>query len=169
MKDQTLPPMAFGAFNAGSGWSPDVVFSPWTGLSELNAWHWVEAQNNTWIQIILSLNTHYLSSDLSAHLRDCPLDRLFLFFRQPHGHLLAASHGKHHSHSHLDLRRIDPTVTSPDVQSWKKFNCSNSTDILIAQCCQQLHARYGGWQEIPETSKEMILNGSRCVRCARVQ
>ena len=47
------------------------------------------------------------------------------------------------------------------VDAWEKYNCSYSTDVLIAQSCQQLHAKYGGWQQIPEGTQELVLNGSR--------
>ena len=118
-------------------------------------------QGKQWMQAALGLNTQTVSAELLSLLHGAPKDRIFMFFRQPHGHMIAASHGKYHSESDRDLSKINPLVSPPNVNEWKKISCDNSTDVLIAQSCKQLLAKYGGWDRIPAQATEMTLNGSR--------
>ena len=115
LQDIEAPAATLWARNMGSGWHSDIHFSPHTGLAEVVAWHWIRAQNDTWFEVLMSLNMHTISDELADHLRAKPRDRLFIFFRQPHGHLLGASHGKFFSHSHIDLRQINPIQNPPQV------------------------------------------------------
>eukprot|EP00670_Eutreptiella_braarudii_P001866 CAMPEP_0174300084 /NCGR_PEP_ID=MMETSP0809-20121228/58261_1 /TAXON_ID=73025 ORGANISM="Eutreptiella gymnastica-like, Strain CCMP1594" /NCGR_SAMPLE_ID=MMETSP0809 /ASSEMBLY_ACC=CAM_ASM_000658 /LENGTH=833 /DNA_ID=CAMNT_0015405617 /DNA_START=163 /DNA_END=2664 /DNA_ORIENTATION=+ len=156
-----LPPAAFMTKNAGSGWADDLSFSEYSGQVEVNAWQWIEAANNTWMQVIVSLNTQTISQELKGLLTDSPKDRLFMFFRRPHGHMIAASHGIFHSESARDLSKINPIENPPKVSEWKMIACNISTDVVVREACEGLYKIYGGWDRIPALNTEMTLNGSR--------
>eukprot|EP00667_Euglena_gracilis_P019368 EG_transcript_20738 len=104
MTNITVPQTYFSGQFAPSGWDKDLGFNPYTGQIELGRWQWFPAQNDTWLQASLSLNAQTISAELRSQLDGYPDDRLVIFFRQPHGHMITASHGKFFSHSDVDSR-----------------------------------------------------------------
>eukprot|EP00667_Euglena_gracilis_P007546 EG_transcript_7625 len=139
-------------------YSRDLYANPYSGLVELVFVHNVHA-NNQQFTIGFGLNTQALSDELLAQLGDQPNDRLFLFFRETHGHLIAASHGKYFSLSDVDLRHSNPLANPPNLSAYVFYTCLNSTDALILEGCQKLLTAYSDWRLIPEAHQEMALAG----------
>eukprot|EP00667_Euglena_gracilis_P010301 EG_transcript_10481 len=135
----------------------DLYVSPYSGQVVLTFVHNLQF-NNKQYAIGFGLNSQSMSDELRAQL-DEPTDRLFLFFRQPHGHLLAASHGKYFSRSDVDQRYTNPLVNPPNLSQYVFYTCFNSTDALIAEGCRKMYAPYGDWTLIPESRQETVLEG----------
>eukprot|EP00668_Euglena_longa_P047106 GGOE01062907.1.p1 GENE.GGOE01062907.1~~GGOE01062907.1.p1 ORF type:complete len:845 (-),score=261.53 GGOE01062907.1:829-3159(-) len=144
-----------------SGWMNVMRFNPYTGQVELSLQQNLEAQNGTWIQPDISVSASTVSDELRSQLSETPNDRLVLFFRQPHGYMIAASHGKYFSHSDMDRRFINPLVNPPNISAYRLWTCLQSNDALIQEACQQLYDTYGSWVAIPALHLEMVLNGQR--------
>eukprot|EP00667_Euglena_gracilis_P026084 EG_transcript_31090 len=92
---ETLPSEKFVLDNAPNGWLNTMRFNQYTGQVELCIRHWLPAQNGTWVQPFISIGASTISDELKSQLSGSPQDRLVLFFRQPHGYMIAASHGKY--------------------------------------------------------------------------
>eukprot|EP00667_Euglena_gracilis_P019401 EG_transcript_20785 len=149
LSSTTLPAADYPMKNDPSGWGTALYFNPWDGQVELSAWQWLPAQNNTWLQPYISISASTISDELAQELSGAPDDRLVLFFRQPHGYMIAASHGKYWSDSDVDRRHIFPVTNPPNISAYRLWNCTSSTDALIQQACQQLFATYRSWTAIP--------------------
>eukprot|EP00667_Euglena_gracilis_P002591 EG_transcript_2595 len=141
------------------GWDTSLAFNLYSGQVQLSAWHWLPAQNHTWVQVSLSVSAETISGALRAQLGNASDDRLVLFFRQPHGYMIAASHGKFYSHSDVDRRYINPLTNPPNLTAYRLWTCLESDDALIRQACQQLFAVYQSWPAIPSLSRELALGG----------
>eukprot|EP00667_Euglena_gracilis_P014858 EG_transcript_15430 len=157
----TYPAGALAMPFAPSGWDKTLGFNAYTGQVQFSKWYWLPAQNDTWIQVSVSVSAETISADLKDQLSDSPDDRLVMFFRQPHGYMIAASHGKFYSHSDVDRRYINPLTNPPNLTAYHLWTCLQSTDALIQQACQQLYATYQSWTAIPEQRQEMELAGQR--------
>eukprot|EP00667_Euglena_gracilis_P013478 EG_transcript_13911 len=144
-----------------NGWDTTLGFNPYSGQVQFSNWYWLAAQNDTWIQVSLSISAETLSEELKQQLSDTPGDRLVLFFRQPHGYMIAASHGKFYSHSDVDRRYINPLTNPPNISAYHLWNCLQSDDALIQQACQQLYSMYQSWPAIPELRQETSLGGQQ--------
>eukprot|EP00667_Euglena_gracilis_P004231 EG_transcript_4249 len=141
-----------------NSFSRDLFVNPYSGQVEITFAHNVQVGNQQFA-VGFGLNSQSLSEELRAQLGGHPADRLFLFFRRPHGHLIAASHGKYFSLSDVDLRFSDPVANPPNVSAYVLYTCLNSTDPLIVDGCQKLIAPYNDWTLIPESRQEMVLQG----------
>eukprot|EP00667_Euglena_gracilis_P019166 EG_transcript_20487 len=139
---------------APAGWDTQLSFDTLSGQVQLTRWEWMQAQNNTRVQISLSISAETLSDELRQQLSDAPSDRLVLFFREPHGYMIAASHGKYWSDSDVDRRHINPLTNPPNISAYRLWNCMQSNDALISQACQQLYAQYQSWTAIPALRQE---------------
>eukprot|EP00668_Euglena_longa_P037263 GGOE01047971.1.p1 GENE.GGOE01047971.1~~GGOE01047971.1.p1 ORF type:complete len:832 (-),score=297.86 GGOE01047971.1:526-3021(-) len=146
-----------------SGWDKDLGFNQFSGQVNIGLWAWVAAQNNTWLQASISLNAQTMSQELASQLGgNTTQDRLFIFFRQPHGHLLAASHGKFYSQSDVDRRYVNPLTNPINMSAYYRYTCIDSNDERIHQSCVQLYAMYqNNWTAIPALQTEMLLGGNR--------
>eukprot|EP00667_Euglena_gracilis_P017820 EG_transcript_18836 len=122
------------------GWDKQLSFNAYSGQVELTRWVWLRAQNDTMVQVSLAVTAETLSAGLADQLSGSPDDRLVLFFRQPHGYMIAASHGKYWSDSDVDRRDINPLTNPPNISAYRLWNCMQSNDALISQACQQLYA-----------------------------
>lgn len=144
-------------------WYQDLEFSALSGQLQILIWEWVPAGNNTWMQMTLAVNSGTISTELQEILNTTgsPGDRLFMFFTQPHGHLMAASHGKYHSHSDQNLQITNPLADPPQVHLWQRYTCLNSTDEYILAACKQLIAEYKEFPAIPAGNKDMTLKDRR--------
>eukprot|EP00667_Euglena_gracilis_P002463 EG_transcript_2463 len=157
----TIPWTASTMTYVPSQWETKLSFSAYSGLVQLTRWEWIPAQNNTMVQVSVSIDAATLSDELQEQLGDAPNDRLVLFFRQPHGYMAAASHGKYWSESDIDRRYISTITNPPNISNFKLWNCIQSTDALISQACRQLYAQYQSWPAIPAQRQEMVLSGQR--------
>eukprot|EP00667_Euglena_gracilis_P014472 EG_transcript_14991 len=144
-----------------NGWLPTMAFNKWTGQVALVRRQKFAAQNGTWMLLTINIAAATLSDQLQSELAGFPDDRLVLFFRQPNGYMIAASHGKYFSDSDVDLRYINPLVNPPNVSAYRLWTCLQSDDTLIAQACQLLYGRYQSWTAIPEMRQEVLLTGQR--------
>ena len=90
------------------------------------------AQENSYINVAVSLNSQTISEDLRALLNGSAHDRLFITFRQAHGHMVAASHGRYYSMSDIDWRSQRP-LQGIDMSSMVPHTCLNSTDALVRE------------------------------------
>eukprot|EP00667_Euglena_gracilis_P002518 EG_transcript_2520 len=144
------------------GWDTDLSFNTANGQVELGRWIWLPAQNDTWLKISLTISVQTISDQLREQLGNSTRDRLFMFFRQPHGHMIAASHGKYYSQSDVDRRYTNPY--GPDklnLTQLYRYTCLDSNDALIYQSCVQLYDQYHLWPAVPATETEMQLAGAR--------
>eukprot|EP00668_Euglena_longa_P041435 GGOE01054546.1.p1 GENE.GGOE01054546.1~~GGOE01054546.1.p1 ORF type:complete len:832 (-),score=261.38 GGOE01054546.1:911-3223(-) len=146
---------------APSGWDTSLGFSPYSGQVQLTKWQWLAAQNDTWLQVSVSISAETISDELKDQLGDSPNDRLVLFFRQPHGYMIAASHGKFYSHSDVNRRLINPLTNPPNLTAYHLWTCLQSNDALIQEACQQLYNTYHSWTAIPVLREEMVLSSQR--------
>eukprot|EP00667_Euglena_gracilis_P001227 EG_transcript_1227 len=145
-----------------SGWDQDLGFNAQSGQVNLGLWAWVTAKNSTWLQVSISLNAQTMSQELASQLgANTTQDRLFIFFRQPHGHMLAASHGKYYSHSDVDRRSVNPLTNPPNLSAYQRYTCIQSNDPRIHESCVQLYAAYQSWPAIPALRQEMVLSSDR--------
>eukprot|EP00668_Euglena_longa_P037967 GGOE01048904.1.p1 GENE.GGOE01048904.1~~GGOE01048904.1.p1 ORF type:complete len:831 (+),score=247.29 GGOE01048904.1:205-2493(+) len=144
-----------------SGWMNVMRFNPYTGQVELSLQQNLEAQNGTWIQPDISVSASTVSDELRSQLSETPNDRLVLFFRQPHGYMIAASHGKYFSHSDMDRRFINPLVNPPNISAYRLWTCLQSNDALIQEACQQLYDTYQSWTAIPVLHQDTVLGSQR--------
>eukprot|EP00667_Euglena_gracilis_P001432 EG_transcript_1433 len=161
LAQQTFPASSFDMVFDPSGWDNDLGFSPYSGQVQLSRWQWLPAQNDTFIQVSFGISVETISQDLRDQLADSPTDRLALFFRQPHGHLIATSHGKYYSDSDVDHRYLNPPSQSPNATAYRLWTCLQSDDALIRQACQQLYGTYRSWTAIPALRQETVLSGQR--------
>eukprot|EP00667_Euglena_gracilis_P001647 EG_transcript_1647 len=161
MTRTTIPAAASTMTYVPSRWDTTLSFSVYSGLVQLNRWEWLPALNRTWVQFGVSIGASTLSDELREQLEDAPDDRLVLFFRQPHGYMIAASHGKYWSESDVDRRYISALAHPPNVSSFHLWTCLQSTDALISQACRQLYAQYQSWTAIPALRQETLLGGQR--------
>eukprot|EP00668_Euglena_longa_P020433 GGOE01025405.1.p1 GENE.GGOE01025405.1~~GGOE01025405.1.p1 ORF type:complete len:475 (+),score=162.96 GGOE01025405.1:62-1426(+) len=143
-------------------WLSDYSFSPFSYQPELYYYPKpIAAVNNTWIDVFITLNIYTISDDLRAEVAADPEARLFLFFRQSHGHLLGASHGKFFSMSDVDLRGLDLLTHPPNASLLRPYTCLESTDILIAEACRELYAMAGSsWLGVEAWAYDTQLNGT---------
>eukprot|EP00667_Euglena_gracilis_P010745 EG_transcript_10947 len=141
-----------------SGWKDDLTFNRYSGQVELNVVSWVN-RSNQWFRAMVGFNVQALSEGLQVSLANEPYNRIFMFFRNANGHLIAASHGKFYSHSDVDSRFIDPIRNPPNLSTYALYTCLNSTDAFILGACQQLVQRYGSWAAIPEGQLAVSLQG----------
>eukprot|EP00668_Euglena_longa_P024573 GGOE01030667.1.p1 GENE.GGOE01030667.1~~GGOE01030667.1.p1 ORF type:complete len:806 (+),score=258.82 GGOE01030667.1:77-2419(+) len=161
MKSQIVPSSYLTMKHVASGWDTELSFNEYSGQVQLSRWVWLPAKNDTWIQVFLSIGAETLSDELKSQLSDSPDDRLVLFFRQPHGYMIAASHGKYWSDSDVDHRFVN-TITNPlNISAYHLWTCLQSNDDLIQQACQQIYGTYQSWTAIPALRQEMILSGQR--------
>ena len=165
LRSYKAPPQ-FGLSKApidgANGWATDLNFNEKSGQLELVNMQWLPAANNTLLEVSLSFNVQTISAELRDALKVHPEDRLVLFFRQPHGHLIGASHGKFYSKSDIDSRTINPLTNPPNLSDYQTYTCLNSTDILIHDACAKLYERFDrSWSKIPELNEEMVLDGQR--------
>eukprot|EP00667_Euglena_gracilis_P003199 EG_transcript_3208 len=161
LQQSTAPSTSFTAPYTASGWDTNLGFSPYTGQIEIGTWQWFPAHNDTWIQAEISISAQTISQELHDQLNGFPEDRLVIFFRQPHGHMIAASHGKFFSHSDVDLRYVNVLLYPPNISAYRLWTCLQSNDTLIPLACQQLYATYQSWPAIPVLNTEMMLDGQR--------
>eukprot|EP00667_Euglena_gracilis_P006185 EG_transcript_6234 len=161
LSSQTVPASANPMQNVPSGWDTELYFNKVSGQVELSVWQWLAAQNGTWLRAYISISASTISDDLLAELSTAPDDRLVLFARQPHGYMMAASHGKYWSNSDEDRRSINPLTNPPNVSAYRLWNCTRSTDALIQQACEQLYAEYESWGGIPALRQDATLSGQR--------
>eukprot|EP00667_Euglena_gracilis_P006191 EG_transcript_6240 len=155
------PAAAYTMGNDPGGWADTLSFNPYTGQVELPTWQWLPAQNNTALQAFISISAATISDGLREELSGSPDDRLVLFFRQPHGYMIAASHGKYWSNSDEDFRSVIPLAGPPNISAYRLWNCTHSTDGLIQQACLQLYAVYQSWPAIPALRQNTVLGGQR--------
>eukprot|EP00667_Euglena_gracilis_P001525 EG_transcript_1525 len=144
-----------------SGWTNDLSFNTANGQVELGLWNWLPAMNSTWLQVSLTISVQTISDQLLAQLGNNTQDRLFMFFRQSHGHMIASSHGKYYSMSDVDRRHMNPYSQKLNISQYWQYTCLNSNDPLIYQACVQLHDMYHQWTAIPCVDLEMELLGTR--------
>eukprot|EP00667_Euglena_gracilis_P009169 EG_transcript_9309 len=158
----TYPWQGFGYTEklARASWSDDLYVNPYSGQVELTYVKTVAAGNKLY-DIGLGLNTQTLSEELRAQLADKPTDRLFIFFRNRLGHLIAASHGKYFSLSDVDSRYVNPLLNPPNLSQYRLYTCLDSTDALILDACHQLVGRFRNWTRIPESRQDLLLRGRR--------
>eukprot|EP00668_Euglena_longa_P010777 GGOE01013073.1.p1 GENE.GGOE01013073.1~~GGOE01013073.1.p1 ORF type:complete len:795 (-),score=212.17 GGOE01013073.1:535-2808(-) len=142
------------------GWNDDLLFSQFSGQVELIAFRWFNV-SGTLYKIEIGLNSQTLSEDLRVSLANESTSRIFIFFRNRQGHLIAASHGKFYSHSDEDSRVINPITNPINISNYQLLTCLNSTDAFINEVCQKLVQCYGSWTDIPEVRLEMMLQGHR--------
>eukprot|EP00667_Euglena_gracilis_P000827 EG_transcript_827 len=158
---QTLPSTKYVLENAPDGWLNTMRFNQYTGQVELCIRRWLPAQNGTWVQPYLSVGASTISDELRSQLDGAPNDRLVLFFREPHGYMIAASHGKYFSHSDVDRRYLNPLVHPTNISAYRLWTCLQSDDALILQACQQLYDTYRSWTAIPILHEETLLSSRR--------
>eukprot|EP00668_Euglena_longa_P037872 GGOE01048781.1.p1 GENE.GGOE01048781.1~~GGOE01048781.1.p1 ORF type:complete len:860 (-),score=223.86 GGOE01048781.1:12-2483(-) len=161
LSNVTYPWPAFYVTNTGRhSWGTDLYLNTHSGQVELTFAHTVSADNKMF-SIGIGLNSQTLSEELRAQLNGQTTDRLFLFFRNSNGHLIAASHGKYFSLSDVDLRHVNPLVNRPNASAYVFFTCLDSTDALISEACQNLITQHHSWVHIPPSRQEMLLGGTR--------
>eukprot|EP00668_Euglena_longa_P024696 GGOE01030836.1.p1 GENE.GGOE01030836.1~~GGOE01030836.1.p1 ORF type:complete len:774 (-),score=238.79 GGOE01030836.1:367-2688(-) len=156
-----LPANSFDYIPTPSSWDTDLGFNRYTGSVEIAVWCWMPAKNDTWVQSAISIDTQTISKELGEQLSGSPKDRLVIFFTQPHGHMIAASHGKFYSHSDVDRRYINPFTNPPNLTQYHLWTCLQSNDTLIPQACRQLHDQYRSWTAIPTIKTELLLGSER--------
>eukprot|EP00667_Euglena_gracilis_P007996 EG_transcript_8088 len=156
-----LPYAYFVKVSDVSGWSHTMTFNIYSGFVELSLWQWLPAQNRTFVQTYISVGAAVISDELRSQLDGYPDDRLVLFFRQPHGYMIAASHGKFWSDSDVDTRFVNLLTNPPNITGYWLWNCTSSNDALIHQACHNLHSMYHSWPAIPQLNVEMALVGQR--------
>eukprot|EP00667_Euglena_gracilis_P005954 EG_transcript_6004 len=161
LQSQTAPSQVFNLAKWDDGWLGSMMFNRYTGQVELSIRQNLAAQNGTWVQLYISMGASTISDELRSQLEGFPDDRLVLFFRQPHGYMIAASHGKYFSHSDVDRRYINPLVNPTNVSAYRLWTCLQSNDALIFQACQQLYGTYQSWTAIPAMNQEMVLSAQR--------
>eukprot|EP00667_Euglena_gracilis_P003131 EG_transcript_3139 len=161
LQTTTAPAANFDGTYARSGWDTNLGFNAYSGQVEISGWQWFPAQNDTWMQAGISVSAQTISDELHNQLDGSPNDRLVIFFRQPHGHMIAASHGKFFSDSDVDLRYVNVILHPPNISSYRLWNCLQSNDVFIPLACQQLHATYQSWPAIPVLQTEMLLAGQQ--------
>eukprot|EP00667_Euglena_gracilis_P002892 EG_transcript_2897 len=161
LQESTSNASAYPTVMAPNGWDTNLGFNPYSGQIELGLWHWLPAQNNSWVQASIDLNAQTISAELAAELVGAPADRLVMFFTQPHGHMIAASHGKFYSQSDVDRRFVNPLTNPLNLSAYYLYTCLDSNDALIQQACQQLYGQYKSWTAIPTLEEELLLVGQR--------
>eukprot|EP00667_Euglena_gracilis_P000681 EG_transcript_681 len=161
LQSATAPSYYFAGTFAASGSDTNLGFNSYSGQVAISLWHWFPAQNDTWIHASISISAQTISQELHDQLSGYPDDRLVIFFRQPHGHMIAASHGKFFSHSDVDLRYVNVLLHPPNISAYRLWTCLESNDLLIPLACQQLYAEYQSWPAIPVLNTEMVLGGQR--------
>eukprot|EP00667_Euglena_gracilis_P000453 EG_transcript_453 len=149
LQNYSYPAHHFDYHPSPSGWDTDLSFSQFTGCVELALWRWMPAKNDTWLQVTINVLAQTFSQQLAEALRGTPNNRLVVFFRQPHGHMVAASHGKFYSHSDVDCRFANPLANPPNLTTYRLWTCQESNDALIQLACQQLYSTYKAWTAIP--------------------
>eukprot|EP00667_Euglena_gracilis_P004552 EG_transcript_4577 len=156
-------PVARPGILTESSWYQDVVFNQYNALAEvMYSTQSIVGQNNTYVSMTLGLSTQTISDDMRSRLINNTDDRQFIFFRQPHGHLLGATHGKFYSTSDVDYRYRNPFGPSPNMSQVYAYTCLNSNDPIIYQACYNLYtSAKGNWVDIPEGHQEMVLQGMR--------
>eukprot|EP00667_Euglena_gracilis_P007180 EG_transcript_7248 len=161
IQSQVAPAAYFRLAKWVDGWLTTMAWNRFTGQVELVLRQKIAAQNGTGIQLTINIGAATISDELRSQLKGFPDDRLVLFFRQPHGYMIAASHGKYFSHSDVDARYINPLLHPPNISAYSLWTCLQSNDALIALACQQLYGKYQSWTAIPEMNQEMVLAGQR--------
>eukprot|EP00668_Euglena_longa_P009585 GGOE01011582.1.p1 GENE.GGOE01011582.1~~GGOE01011582.1.p1 ORF type:complete len:836 (-),score=273.17 GGOE01011582.1:1347-3689(-) len=161
MSNKTASSYGFSLVKWANGWLDNMQFNQYTGQVELALRYNLAAQNGTWIQLYISVGAATISDELRSQLNGSPDDRLVLFFRQPHGHMIAASHGKYFSHSDVDRRYLNPLVNPVNITAYRLWTCLESDDALIQDACQQLYDTHQSWTAIPAAHKDMVLSGQR--------
>eukprot|EP00667_Euglena_gracilis_P013322 EG_transcript_13743 len=160
---QTYPASDFlqNVHKNADGWSTDIVFSQYNGQAEVYyGTRDYPAANNTFYSANLALNTQTISEELRAKAPNTTKDRLFIIFRQPHGHMLGASHGKFYSQSDVDSRQVNPLLHPPNMSALRPYTCLDSNDATIVAACSRLYALSGNnWSNVPQLSTEMVLLG----------
>eukprot|EP00667_Euglena_gracilis_P004019 EG_transcript_4035 len=163
MEVQTLPASQFNRrVQLRTGWLTDIVFSQYNGQAELyyDTRSYLAA-NDTYYDMALALNTQTISQDLKSKVANNSQDRLFIIFRQPHGHMLGASHGKFYSQSDVDSRTINPLTNPPNMSLLWAYTCFDSNDPIIVAACGRLYALAGNnWSNVPQVDMEMVLLGA---------
>eukprot|EP00668_Euglena_longa_P037516 GGOE01048305.1.p1 GENE.GGOE01048305.1~~GGOE01048305.1.p1 ORF type:complete len:830 (-),score=239.70 GGOE01048305.1:460-2775(-) len=161
MSNKTASSYGFSLVKWANGWLDNMQFNQYTGQVELALRYNLAAQNGTWIQLYISVGAATISDELRSQLNGSPDDRLVLFFRQPHGYMIAASHGKYFSHSDVDRRYLNPLVNPVNITAYRLWTCLESDDALIQDACQQLYDTHQSWTAIPAAHKDMVLSGQR--------
>eukprot|EP00667_Euglena_gracilis_P001461 EG_transcript_1461 len=161
LSNQTAPAAYFKVPKWVNGWLTTMAFNRFTGQVALVRRQRFPAQNGTWILLTINIAAATLSDELRSQLDGFPQDRLVLFFRQPHGFMIASSHGKYFSHSDVDPRYINPLLNPINVSAYSLWTCLQSDDALIAEACQQLYSKYQSWTAIPESTNEAVLSGQQ--------
>eukprot|EP00667_Euglena_gracilis_P000980 EG_transcript_980 len=161
LSNTTLPTMAYTVTMVDGDWDTDLSFNIYSGQVEFGAGWWMPAQNGTWVEMSLAISAETISDELRDQLAGAPDDRLVVFFRQPHGHMVAASNGKFYSHSDVDRRYINPISNPPDIKSYRLWTCLQSDDPFIQEACQQIYGTYQSWTAIPDFREETLLQGQR--------
>eukprot|EP00668_Euglena_longa_P037975 GGOE01048912.1.p1 GENE.GGOE01048912.1~~GGOE01048912.1.p1 ORF type:complete len:833 (-),score=251.28 GGOE01048912.1:1259-3496(-) len=161
LSSQTAPAAMFSLVKWSDGWLETMQFNRYTGQVELSIRRNLQAQNGTWIQLYISVGASTISDELLSQLSGSPNDRLVLFFRQPNGYMIAASHGKYFSHSDVDPRYINPLVNPPNISAYRLWTCLQSNDALIQEACQQLYDTYQSWTAIPVLHQDTVLGSQR--------
>eukprot|EP00668_Euglena_longa_P009720 GGOE01011752.1.p1 GENE.GGOE01011752.1~~GGOE01011752.1.p1 ORF type:complete len:828 (-),score=230.42 GGOE01011752.1:172-2535(-) len=141
-------------------WAGDLYVNVYSGQVEL---YYVKTLHfgDQMYSIGMGMNTQSLGEELRTQLAGRPDDRLFLFFRNGVGHLIAASHGKYHSLSDVDSRYVNILTNPPNLSAYRLYTCLDSTDSLILEACRLLLAQYGNWTDIPPLHQEAVLAGRR--------
>eukprot|EP00667_Euglena_gracilis_P004901 EG_transcript_4926 len=157
----TEPPL-YVPLRSEPTWITDVIFGALSFQPELYYFPKpIPALNNTYFDMLVSLNMYTISEDLQAAVANTPEDRLFLFFRQSHGHLIGASHGKFFSLSDVDLRNVNPLKNPPNASLLRPYTCLESTDVIIWEACRELYATANGqWLQVQAATYDLPLNGS---------
>eukprot|EP00667_Euglena_gracilis_P009105 EG_transcript_9244 len=161
LENTTAPESYFSGVMSPNGWDTDLGFSPYTGQVEISLWWWYPALKGTWVQASISISAQTISDELHEQLDGFPDDRLVIFFRQDHGHMIAASHGKFYSHSDVDLRNVNILANPPNISAYSLWTCLDSNDTLIPLACRNLYDTYRSWTAIPTANTEMVLAGQR--------
>jgi len=141
-------------------WDTDLGFNYFSGILEFGSWAWLPCQNNSWFQVGIGISAVTMSEELKTQLIAYPDDRLFIIWNQPHGHMMAASHGKYWSESNIDQTQINTFVNPPDSSNYALWTCNQSTDVLISEACTQLYDTYQSWTAIPDLKVQLNLNNT---------
>eukprot|EP00667_Euglena_gracilis_P008536 EG_transcript_8634 len=139
-------------------WTTDLVFNEFSGKAELYYdTRSYPALNDTYYDVTLAFDSQTISQDLKSKVANNSRDRLFILFRQPHGHMLGASHGKFYSLSDVT---DNPLTHPPNASLYWAYTCFDSNDAIIAAVCAPLYALAGGnWSNVPVLSTELTLLG----------
>ena len=88
-------------------WTPYVVFNPNIGLPSIDLRCQLPTVDRRAVLIIDMQTSVYTISAFLRSLLTGEKERLFLFFRDPAGAMIAASHGKYFSHSDIDFSKVN--------------------------------------------------------------